>query len=106
MSYLASHLQQIGALTLQHLALVFSSLGLALVMALPLGIYAARVPRASALLFGLLGAIYVIPSLAALAILVRYGGLGAIPVIVVLVAYAQFILVRNIAAALRAVPLP
>jgi osmoprotectant transport system permease protein len=103
-SYLTSHLPQIGALTLQHLALVFSSLGLALIIAVPLGILAARADRISALLFGVLGAIYVVPSLAVLAILVRYVGLGAVPVIVVLVAYAQFILVRNIAAALRAVP--
>lgn len=104
MSYLISHLPQIGTLTLQHLALVFSSLGIALAIALPLGIFAARAGRASVWLFGVLGAIYVVPSLAVLAILVRYVGLGAVPVIIVLVAYAQFILVRNIAAALRAVP--
>lgn len=104
MSYLATHLPAIGALTLQHLALVFSSLAIALLIALPLGIFAARNVRASVLLFGVLAAIYVIPSLAALAILVRYLGLGAVPVVVVLVAYAQFILVRNIAAALRGIP--
>lgn len=104
MSYLFAHLPAIGALTLQHLALVFSSLAIALVIALPLGMFAARNVRVSVLLFGLLGAIYVVPSLAALAVLVRYLGLGAVPVVVVLVAYAQFILVRNIAAALRAVP--
>ena len=37
MSYLASHLPQIGELTVQHLALVFAGLGLGLLVALPLG---------------------------------------------------------------------
>ncbi len=104
MSYLFSHASQIGALTLQHVALVFTALGIGLAIALPLGIFAARVQRAAAPLFGVLGAIYAIPSLALLALLVKYFGLGAVPVIIVLAAYAQFILVRNIAAALRAVP--
>jgi len=104
MTYLFSHWRLIGELTLQHLGLVFGALVIALAIALPLGILAARAPRASALLLGSLGALYAIPSLALLALLVRYFGLGAVPVIVVLAAYAQFILVRNIAAALRSVP--
>lgn len=104
MTFLFTHWAEIGTLTLQHLALVFTGLGIALAIALPLGIFAARVQRASAPLFGLLAAIYAIPSLALLAMLVRYVGLGAAPVVIVLAAYAQFILVRNIAAALRAVP--
>lgn len=104
MTFLFTHWAEIGALTLQHLALVFTGLGIALAIALPLGIFAARVQRASAPLFGLLAAIYAIPSLALLAMLVKYFGLGAAPVVIVLAAYAQFILVRNIAAALRAVP--
>jgi len=104
MTFLFTHWAEIGRLTLQHLALVFTGLGIALAIALPLGIFAARVQRASAPLFGLLAAIYAIPSLALLAMLVKYFGLGAAPVVIVLAAYAQFILVRNIAAALRAVP--
>lgn len=104
MSFLFTHWAEVGTLTLQHLALVFTGLGIALAIALPLGVFAARVQRASAPLFGLLAAIYAIPSLALLAMLVRYFGLGAAPVVIVLAAYAQFILVRNIAAALRAVP--
>jgi osmoprotectant transport system permease protein len=104
MHYLFSHLSEIGALTLQHVGLVAGGLVCALVLAVPLGILAARVPRTAAPIFGATGIIYVIPSLALLAIAVRYLGLGAVPVILVLAAYAQFILVRNIAAALRNVP--
>jgi len=43
-------------------------------------------------------------SLALLAVLVRYAGLGFWTAVVALVAYAQFALVRNIAAGLRGVP--
>lgn len=104
MSYLQSHLAQIGALSLQHLALVAGGLVLALAIAVPLGIAAARLPRAGTFVFGAAGIVYVIPSLALLAIAVKYLGLGPLPVVLILAAYAQFILVRSIAAALRNVP--
>jgi osmoprotectant transport system permease protein len=104
MSYLQSHLPQIGALTLQHLALVAGGLVLAIVVAVPLGIAAARAPRAGTLIFSGVGIIYVIPSLALLAVAVKYLGLGPLPVVLILAAYAQFILVRSIATALRSVP--
>jgi osmoprotectant transport system permease protein len=104
MTYLESHLAQIAALTLQHLGLVFGGLAVALVVAVPLGILAARFPRLGTPIFGATGIIYVIPSLALLAVAVHYFGLGAVPVILVLAAYAQFILVRNIATALKDVP--
>lgn len=104
MSYLASHLPQIGQLTLQHLALVFAGLGLGLLVALPLGVLAARNPKYDAPVFATAGIIYTIPSLALLAVAVKYFGLGFWTVVFVLAAYAQFILIRNIAAALRGVP--
>ena len=83
---------------------MFGGLAVALIVALPLGVLAARVPRVAAPIFGATGVIYVVPSLALLAIAVRYLGLGALPVVLVLAAYAQFILVRGIATALQSVP--
>lgn len=99
-----SHLPSIGALTAQHVALVAYGLLLASAIAFPLGVAAARVPAIAPPLLGALGIVYAIPSLALLALLVSYAGLGTVPVVIVLAAYAQFILVRNVAAALRAVP--
>lgn len=104
MTYVTAHLGEIGAMTLQHLALVVGGLAIALVIAVPVGVYAARRPRAGTAIFAAAGIVYVIPSLALLAVAVRYFGLGALPVVLVLAAYAQFILVRNIAAALTNVP--
>lgn len=103
MSYLAAHAGYVGNLALAHIAIVFAALGTAMVIALPLGIVAARNPRASTALLGTLGAIYTIPSLALLAVLVQTIGLGITPLFIALVAYAQFVLVRNIAAGLHGV---
>jgi osmoprotectant transport system permease protein len=54
-------------------------------------------------LLGTLGAIYTIPSLALLAVLVRGFGLGFTPIFVALVVYAQFMLTRNIVAGITGV---
>jgi len=104
MTYFLGHLPELGSQTVTHLALVFTALAIALAVAFPLGTFAARRPRSAPAVFGTLGVVYAVPSLALLAILVQYIGLGFWPVIIVLAAYAQFILVRNIAAGLRTVP--
>ncbi|MEO6913501.1 MAG: ABC transporter permease [Candidatus Baltobacteraceae bacterium] len=103
MSYLVHHLALVGAYTLQHMALVLVSLAIALIIAVPLGIFAAHNRRIATPLLGALGVIYTIPSLALLAILVNYVGLGFWTAVIALVAYAQFLLVRNIATGLREV---
>jgi osmoprotectant transport system permease protein len=102
-SYLFSHLREVGVYTAQHLALVGTALVIAVAIALPLGVFAARNTKGGQPLLGTLGAIYTIPSLALLALLVRYSGLGFWTAVIVLVAYAQFVLVRNIAEGLRGV---
>lgn len=103
MSYAASHAFHVAALAGEHLELVAAALAAALVLALPLGLFAARRPRVAPWLLGVLGAIYTIPSLALLAVFVRIFGLGFTPVFVALVVYAQFMLTRNIVAGIAGV---
>jgi len=103
MNYLAAHPARVLGLAAAHAGLVGTAIAAALVIALPLGIYAARRPRVAALLLGALGALYTIPSLALLAVLVRWLGIGYWPVFVALVAYAQFMLARNIVAGINGV---
>jgi len=98
MSYLTAHPLRVAALAAGHLELVGIALVAALVLALPLGLFAARHPRVTPWVLGTLGAIYTIPSLALLAVLVRWLGLGFAPIFVALVVYAQFMLARNIVA--------
>ena len=89
---------------LQQLQLVFTALFIAIAIALPLGIAAARYRALGTPLIGLLGALYTIPSLALLALLVEYAGLGFWTAAIMLVIYAQYILVRNFATGIRSVP--
>lgn len=103
MSYLFAHTARVAGLLGQHVVLVGVALIVALVIAVPLGILATRNTRAGAVILGITGVIYTIPSLALLALLVTALGLGQITAIVALVAYAQMILVRGVVAGLRGV---
>ena len=104
MHYLVAHPGEVGALLLQHLALTFGALALAFGIAAPLGVLAARKRRAGNAILGVLGVIYTIPSLALFALLIPLFGLGFPTALIALVAYAQMILVRNVATGLRNVP--
>lgn len=103
LDYLINRRDRVWALTIEHLQLSLTAIALALIIAIPLGILAARNTRISTPLLGLLAAIYTIPSLAFLALLIPSLGIGHRPAIVVLAAYAQIFLVRNIASGLRGV---
>jgi osmoprotectant transport system permease protein len=103
-SYLRSHPGDVATLLAQHVGLTFSALAIALLIALPLGVLAARKPRAKSVVLGVAGAIYTLPSLAVLALLTPVLGLGFLTALVTLVAYAQMMLVRNIAVAVEGVP--
>lgn len=103
MRYLLAHPHAVGLALGQHLALTVESLAIACAVAIPLGVAVARFPRLSAGVLGALGVIYTIPSLALLALLVPVLGLGFSTAIVALAAYAQMILVRNIAAGINGV---
>jgi len=94
-SWLAGHPGELLALLGQHLALVGAALAAALALALPLGYWAAHRPALIQPIYGLFGAIYTIPSLALLALLVPVLGLGFWTAVVALAAYAQMILIRN-----------
>lgn len=103
MSYLFKHLDEVSVLFWEHLILTFSSLGIALLIAFPLGFLAAKYPRLHSPLTGTLGVIYTIPSLALYAALIPYTGLGVKTAMIGLIAYAQMILVRNIVASIKGI---
>lgn len=103
MNYLAAHPGQVIALSLAHVELVATALVAACAIAFPLGLIAARRPRLASWLLGTLGALYTIPSLALLAVLVEIFGLGPAPIFVALVLYAQFMLARNVVAGINGV---
>jgi osmoprotectant transport system permease protein len=102
-NYLIEHPARVLALSAAHVELVAAALVVACAVAFPLGLMAARRPRIASWLLGMLGALYTIPSLALLAVLVELFGLGPAPIFVALVLYAQFMLARNVVAGINGV---
>jgi len=82
--------------TRQHLFLVFVSLALSVLAAIPLGIWAARSPRAAQPILSVTGLIQTIPSLALLAFLIPLlHRIGPVPAVVALFLYSLLPIVRN-----------
>ena len=99
----ADFLLRIGARTIEHLQLVGLSLAAALIVAVPLGIVAARRPRAGQVLLGVVGLVQTIPSLALLVFMIPLLGIGARPAIAALFLYSLLPIVRNTAAGLSGI---
>ncbi len=95
---------RIAQRTLEHLALVGISLGCALVVALPLGILAARRPRLGQVLLSLTGVLQTLPSLAVFVFMIPIFGIGAKPAIAALFLYSLLPIVRNTHAGLTGIP--
>ncbi len=87
----------------EHLQICGISLGVALLIAVPLGVALSRYQHAYGPVMGVLGAIYTIPSIALFGLLLPFFGANQTSAIIALVIYAQFILVRNIVTGLRGV---
>jgi len=80
----------------QHLFLVFVSLALSVLVAIPLGIWAAHSPRAAQPILSITGLIQTIPSLALLAFLIPLlHQIGPVPAIAALFLYSLLPIVRN-----------
>jgi osmoprotectant transport system permease protein len=106
LDYLVDNRSRVLELSVEHLQLVVVSLLLGLIVAAPLGVFVARFRRAEVPVLGGLGAMYAVPSLALIAVLIPWTGIGYTTAIVTLAAYSQIFLVRNIVAGLRGVDAP
>jgi osmoprotectant transport system permease protein len=92
-------------LTGEHLLLVFVSLAASIAVGVPLGVAAAKLPRAAQLILGTVGVIQTIPSLALLAFLIALvGTIGTLPALVALFLYALLPIVRNTYTGLTGIP--
>lgn len=93
-------------LLMQHLTIVWTSMLISILIALPLGVLIARYRRLSPPVITLAGLLYSVPALALLAFLVPITGVGNtanLTIEIPLVLYAQLVLVRNTVAAIDAV---
>ena len=87
--------RELARLTLEHLALVALSVGVAVLAGLPLGILATRYRRLAQLELMGVGALQTIPALALLAFMIPLFGIGTVPALVALCLYALLPIVRN-----------
>lgn len=103
-SWLGNHVHVFLGALLQHVVLTLVAVGVALAIALPLGIIAHRWRALRNPVLTVFGIFYTIPSLALFALLVPYTGLSVLTAEIGLVGYAVLILVRNVVVGLEAVP--
>ena len=91
-------------LTREHLVLVAASLAAAIAAGIPLGLAAAKLPRAAQAILAVVGVIQTIPSLALFAFLIALvGTIGAVPALIALFLYALLPIVRNTHAGLTGI---
>ena len=95
MRYIFNNPGLVGMLFFEHLRLTGVVLAISLLIAVPLGVLIARLPRLRGPVLGVLGVIYTIPSLSLFVLLIPLSGLGFTTATIALVAYAQMMLVRN-----------
>jgi osmoprotectant transport system permease protein len=89
--------------TREHLLLVAISLSAAVLVAVPLGIAAARRPRWGHVILGLVGIVQTIPSLALFVFMIPLLGIGGPPAVAALFLYSLLPIVRNTHAGLTGV---
>jgi osmoprotectant transport system permease protein len=96
--------QQFWQRTREHLVLVGISLSAAIVLAIPLGIFAARKPRWGQLVLGVAGVLQTIPSLALFVFMIPLLGIGGAPAVMALFLYSLLPIIRNTYAGLKDIP--
>ena len=104
MTWLLRNYDLVLTATWQHIVLTATSVGIAFVVALVLGIASARHRAVYRVVLAITGTFYTIPSLALFAILIPIVGLGRLPAVIGLVGYSLLALVRNIVAGIHSVP--
>ena len=99
-----SALSEVARYTWDHLQLVLVSLFMAIVVAIPLGIFAAKNASVGRGILALSSVLQTIPSLALFVVLIPLLGIGAAPAIAALFLYSLLPIVRNTHSGLTQIP--
>jgi len=92
------------ARVMEHLTLVATSLFAAVLIAVPLGIFAFKNRRAGQVVLAAVGVIQTLPTLALLVFMIPLFGIGSLPAVIALFLYSLLPIVRNTHAGLTGVP--
>lgn len=93
--YMVDNFDTLLTLGVDHVTMVLYGIGLALLVGIPLGIVAAKFDKAAPVILSLTNILQIIPSLAMLAILLLYFGLGNQTMVFALFFYSLLPIVRN-----------
>ena len=104
MSWFARNWEQVAVALYEHVLIALTALAIAAAISLALGVWAARRPRVFSATLAVTGALYTIPTLAFLALLIPVVGLGKTNVIIAMVAFSLVIMTRNVATGIRDIP--
>ena len=95
----------LGRLARQHLFLVAVSVGLAVLIGVPIAVLVFAHARTSAIVLGVAGLMQTVPSLALLAVLISLlGAIGTLPALIALTLYSLLPIMRNTVTGLAEVP--
>jgi len=101
---ISTRLSRLISTTREHLFLVCISLGAAILVAIPLGIWGAKNATLGQVILSIVGIIQTIPSLALLVFMIPLLGIGGPPALVALFLYSLLPIVRNTLSGLTGIP--
>lgn len=94
-SFFQEYGSEILSKSIEHLYISFFALLLGIIAAVPLGIILTRFPKAANVVIGLASALQTVPSLALLALMIPFLGVGKLPAIIALFIYSLLPILRN-----------
>lgn len=101
--YMIENSSELLSLTIEHIMMVVYGIALALLVGIPLGIIASRYQKLAPIIISTTNVLQLIPSLAMLAILMLYLGLGFQTMVIGLFFYSLMPIVRNTYVGIREV---
>lgn len=103
MEYLISYYDKLLEALSEHIQIVLLSMIVSLAVAMLFTVICNALPWISGIMLGFFSVVYSIPSLAMLAVLIPFTGLGRTTAVIVLVIYNQYLLLRNFLSGLNEV---
>lgn len=93
--YIVENQSQILALLIEHIKLTVISVGMAILIGVPLGILISYVSKVSKPILSLANVIQAIPSMALLGFMIPFLGIGTLPAIVAVILYSLLPIIKN-----------
>jgi osmoprotectant transport system permease protein len=101
--FIKSHLPELQAKLLEHITISISAMLIAIVIGISLGLLITRLPKLRGSILGMTNIFQTIPSIALLAFLIPFVGIGLVPTLIALIVYALLPITTNTYAGLKGV---